>query len=97
MNNKIERLTHDWLAPSEVFFEKIDKFGGWPLKAKSVVMKHGTERDCYFSELEDVRDEWNTSVCTADDYYRWKLSPKAVEEIKKEGRLEVIRAVQNMR
>lgn len=54
--------------------EQIDAAGGWLLTAKSLVMRHGTERDCYFSGEKSVYNEWNTSVLTSDEYYWHKVS-----------------------
>lgn len=59
---------------------KIDARGGWPVEAKSLVVRHGTQRDCYFSERESVNDPYNTSIMTADDYYWAKLSQKRKDE-----------------
>lgn len=68
------------------FFPKVDTMGGWPIEAKSVVMKHGfSPFDCYFSKNEYVRDEWNTTLFTADDYYLWKLSEKSKDKLREEG------------
>ena len=70
----------------DVLFNRIDSLGGWPLNAKSLVYQRGLynnhQRPCYFSSLLDVRDGWNTSIKTADDYYKWKLSPDAINGIK---------------
>lgn len=78
-------IIHQWLAKDDAYLiEQIDERGGWPVKAKSLVMRHGDKRDCYFSERESVHDGWNTSVFTADDYYWEKLSDKRKEEFAKE-------------
>lgn len=69
-----------------IFFKRVDEeFGGWPHNAKSVVYRHTGEepRYCYFCLVENVRDEWNTSFFTADDYYWWKISQNKKQEIKK--------------
>lgn len=68
----------------------IDEQGGWPHNAKSLVMRHGSDdRECYFCEKENIRDEWNTSILTADKYYMWKLSPEAKKKIRDEVLLEL--------
>lgn len=74
------------------FFNKIDQLGGWPPYAKSVVMVHGfSPFNCYFSESREVRDEWNSSVFTSDQYYYWKLSYEAKAKIQDEQRRLLIR------
>lgn len=86
MSNKKE-LFHIWSDKDEDFLKRIDEFGGWPCKAKSVIMRHSceTERPCYFSEADyEIRDEWNTTIMLADKYYLWKLSPEAITKIKQE-------------
>jgi hypothetical protein len=84
-------IFHEWLVTTPAdLVKQIDENGGWPVAAKSLVMMHSTEtrRPCYFSIVEDIRDEWNTSVMTADEYYWMKVSDArkskfATEEIKK--------------
>lgn len=66
------------------FFRMIDYLGGWPPSANSVVLQHQTNRACYFSKNTDIRNEWNTSIVTADEYYWWKLSDLRKEEFRKE-------------
>ena len=87
-------LFHDISFNREDVFQMIDDLGGWPLRAKSFVLRHQDNRACYFSEITSVRDGWNTSLYTSDDYYRWKLSPAALNEIKNEGKREVINSIQ---
>jgi hypothetical protein len=76
------------------FFKRIDAWGGWPLAAKSVVLVHGCyedgKRTVYFSTRAHVRDEWNTSLYTADDYYLWKVSFDRLALVKREAVLGVI-------
>jgi hypothetical protein len=93
MENDKKQLYHLWCEPLENFLKRIDECGGWPYNAKSVVMKHCCERErpCYFSLAENVRDEWNTSICSADDYYIWKLSDSAKQKIRDEERKRIIR------
>lgn len=81
-----DKLFHCFWDTKEAFFARIDECGGWPHNAKSVVLKHVCEsnRPCYFSLKEDVRDEWNTSIFTSDDYYWWKISEKQKNKHEKE-------------
>lgn len=66
---------HIWCEPIEEFFKRIDSLGGWPVGAKFVTMQHSFERErpCYFNNV-NVRDEWNTTISSCDDYYYWKIS-----------------------
>lgn len=75
---------HNLSARTADIISKIDARGGWPLAAGSLVLKHGTERECYFSKVASVRDEWNTSIMTADEYYWEKISQKKKDEFAKE-------------
>ena len=86
-------LQHKWCEPNEDFFKRIDKFGGWPCYKKYVQFYHGDNRDCIFSD-EYVRNEWWTTVASSDDYYRWKLSPEAINKIKSEAKEELIQNMQ---
>lgn len=80
----MKKLYYCFGDTKEVFFKRIDEFGGWPHNAKSVVYQHTgeLERSCYFSVLENIRDEWNTSVFNSDEYYWWKISENQKEKIK---------------
>jgi hypothetical protein len=83
-----------WREPTEVFFQRIDACGGWPALANQVVMRHTlqSKRLCYFSEAKhEIRDEWNTTIARADDYYLWKLSSAARQKILESAR-EIIHA-----
>jgi hypothetical protein len=66
-----------WLAgePLENFFARIDSLGGWPLGMSHVWGHHccSHERPVEFG-THDRRDEWWTTICTADDYYWAKIS-----------------------
>ena len=86
-----DTLTWQYGETESVFFERIEKLGGWPANAKSVVYRHTGERErpCYFSTLDNVRDDWNTSIYTSDDYYLWKLSDKAKDRLREQGRQEI--------
>lgn len=72
---------------------KVDKEGGWPAGAASLVMQHTTERECYFSGGYPW-DGMNTVVLTRDDYYWWKISAKKKEEIRNKIVSEIRRAIQ---
>lgn len=79
------RIFHDFSKCSDNgahLIPQIDAAGGWPAEAKSLVMRHGTERDCYFTTKANVRDEWNTTVMTADEYHFAKLSEKFKAELR---------------
>lgn len=75
---------HNLKAREDDLIAKIDERGGWPPKAKCLVLNHGTTRDCYFSEADDVRDGWNTSIMTADDYHWAKVSQARKDQFAKE-------------
>jgi hypothetical protein len=84
-------LFYLWCEPKDDFFRRVEEYGGWPFNAKWVGTRHGCEvqRVCTFTDLE-VRDEWYTSIYSADDYYEWKLSPERRQKIKAEARNELI-------
>ncbi len=69
---------------TEEFFKRIDECGGWPHNAKSLVYRHTgeLERSCYFSTLEFVGDEWNTTIYSSDEYYWLKISEDKKTKIK---------------
>lgn len=69
---------------NNLFFKMIDFLGGWPVNAKSVVLRHQDNRACYFSTDKDIRNGWNTSIVTDDEYYWWKLSETKKNEFRKE-------------
>lgn len=91
MNNRsaetkvAQRLHHVWCEDDEKFFARIDQFGGWPVGMKYVSFAHSDERECEFGN-HYLRTGWWTTIATADDYYRWKLSPEAMKKIEKEIR-----------
>jgi hypothetical protein len=86
---KEDILHHKWCESNEEFFTRIDKFGGWPIGQKYIQFYHGNDRHCTFSN-EYVRSEWWTTICSSDNYYRWKLSPEAILKIKTEAKQELI-------
>lgn len=88
MAEKKTRLHHIWTEPLEKFLARIDEFGGWPVNAKFVTMAHSDERECEFTD-RNMRTEWWTTICSADDYYRWKLSPEMMKEIESEIRRKI--------
>jgi hypothetical protein len=62
--------------PLDDVIRQIDEIGGWPAAAESIVYKHTTDwkRECYFSKISNIRDEWNSSFLTRDEYYWYKIS-----------------------
>ena len=89
-----KQLFHVWMESDDAFFRRIDECGGWPVGPGFVTMRHCCERErpCYFSNV-DSRDEWNTTIHSADEYYWWKISvggklkiqEKIVESFKREA------------
>ncbi len=92
------KLTIETGETRDSFFRKIESLGGWPLDANSVVSVHGSSPYvCHFSKNWDVRDEWNTTRYTKDDYHLWKLSERALNRIRDEGFERAIRILQDNR
>jgi len=85
-----KQLCHEWCETDDSFFKKVDECGGWPLNKKYVMYHHSEDRRCEFAD-EYVRNGWWTTLYSTDDYYKWKLSKKAIDEIKLEARREIIR------
>lgn len=86
-----DNLTHDWCMSLADFFKRIDECGGWPVGMRYVSFYHQVEsngRPCEFSN-DERRDGWWTTVAEADQYYRWKLSPEAMEKIEREIRRKI--------
>ena len=80
------------------FMTAIDNTGGWPVAYKFVQFFHGdwyTGRTCVFTN-SGANTEWWTTVCTADDYYWWKISEVKKAEVKKEIRRQLISQLQTM-
>jgi len=77
----MSKLHHEYCENLELFFKRIDEYGGWPCRKKFVAYQHSNERKCEFMN-EYVRNGWWTTVCSSDDYYTWKLSQKAIHKIK---------------
>lgn len=70
-------VTHDWMMTDTEFFQRIDSCGGWPLGMRFISIFHdgpGKGRRCAFGN-QRLRTDWWTTICEADDYYWWKLSP----------------------
>jgi hypothetical protein len=91
MTTQVKTLTHDWCMKDEDFLKRIDECGGWPVGFRFVSFYHQVEsngRPCEFSN-DYRRDGWWTTIATADDYYRWKLSPEAMKKIENEVRRKV--------
>ena len=61
--------------PLETFFTRLDSLGGWPLGRQYCIVQHCCEsqRPCYFSNRR-LHDEWNSTLCSSDEYYWWKIS-----------------------
>lgn len=59
-------------------FKKIDELGGWPVGYGYIGFEHDTDRDVGFC-TENVNTGWWSILYSADDYYMWKLSPKALQ------------------
>jgi len=65
------------------FLQAVDATGGWPNGFKFVSFYHAAEyegRICRFSN-SGINTGWWTVVCTADDYYWWKLSDAKKTEV----------------
>ena len=88
-------LHHIWCEPLEAFFARIDKFGGWPVEKRFVGFVHTKERKAGFTD-EPIRHGWWTTICSSDEYYRWKLSPEAIAKIHREERRRIIRKLGGM-
>jgi hypothetical protein len=76
MSDEIERceLTHKYPGyPLGSFLLDIDNTGGWPIGFKYVSFHHSNKRSCMFGNVP-LRTEWWTTICSADDYYWWKIS-----------------------
>ncbi len=79
MNENI--LYHTSGDSLDTFFSRVDKFGGWPLAANFVGFHHSDERECSFVK-ENISNGWFTVMYDKDDYYIWKLSIRAKENIR---------------
>lgn len=87
------KLYHLWGDKDHEFFARVDKYGGWPVGMKYVSFYHSGPagpRECEFGN-EYLNTGWWTTVFEADDYYRWKLSDKAIAKIRAEERKAIIR------
>jgi hypothetical protein len=79
------RLLYYQGEPLSVIFERIDECGGWPAGKKFLIVQHDIgKRHCYFLD-RSVCDEWNSTLCSSDDYYESKLSPERRQSIVNEG------------
>lgn len=83
--------------PLEDLFKRIDSLGGWPLGQHFVTTIHdlGTRLPCLFTHRR-MRDEWYTTICSADDYYWWKLSDEKKAAEKKLHAAEIYRRIGDM-
>lgn len=86
-------LKHPWGDPPEKFMQLIDDTGGWPLGYTHVSFFHDGpcgDRYCQFT-THPLHTGWWTTVCSADDYYFWKLSDAKKGAILKDARKQLIR------
>lgn len=70
---------HSGIGDDE-FFKMIDNTGGWPLGYQYVGFEHTEKRAAGFC-TSPHNSGWWTVLASADDYYLWKLSPKALQRI----------------
>ena len=89
---ELKDLTHKWMESDDSFFKKIDECGGWPVNLKYVSFCHSDKRECIFG-MESLRNEWWTTIYSADDYYMWKLSPEAKDKWEKSVRRKIGRSL----
>jgi len=89
IQDKYKNLCHIWCEPLQSFFKRIDDLGGWPVNYKYVQFHHSDNRPCLFSNAY-VRNEWWTTVCSSDDYYIYKLSETALNNLKNQAKQELI-------
>ncbi len=85
------KLYHEMRDSDDVFFSRIDAYGGWPVGKKYVMFYHAGERirPCEFGD-NYVRNGWWTTTHSADDYYLWKLSAGAKEKLLQSLRVRVM-------
>lgn len=57
----------------DAFFRQVDETGGWPLGYPFVAYHHSDKRECIFMSTQ-INTGWWTTVCSADEYYWWKVS-----------------------
>lgn len=82
---RIGKLFHGRPGENEVeFFKRIDSLGGWPAGMRYVSFEHTDARLCQFGN-EYMNTGWWTTIFEADDFYRWKLSPKMIFKIQAEA------------
>jgi hypothetical protein len=87
-----------WGEKNDAFFRRIDEYGGWPVGMRYVSFFHEGPvsqipgRRCEFGN-QYLRDGWWTTICEADDYYRWKLSAEALRKIQNEGWQKAVRVL----
>lgn len=78
--------------PIEEFFPLIDATGGWPVGYQYVSFFHDGptgNRYCQFTTYP-LRTGWWTTICSADDYYYWKISDTKKAEIREQARRQLI-------
>jgi hypothetical protein len=95
---KYFRIPFGIFTKKEEFLKKFDEIVGyWPAKASSLAYCHGTDeiidgvntRQFWFCSGM-IRNEWNTSYITADEYYWFKLSEKSKSHIENQIRTKVM-------
>lgn len=78
------------------FFQMIDDTGGWPVGFAFVGFEHTDDRDAGFCN-SSTNSGWWTVVASADDYYLWKLSPKAAQQFADDAVAAFLAAVHRTR
>jgi hypothetical protein len=90
-----ELIHTSFMLTDEALFALIDASGGWPVGFKYVSFYHDGptgDRYCKFTNVS-LHTGWWTTICSADDYYYWKLSAGKKAAIAKEIRANVAREI----
>jgi hypothetical protein len=98
MKKKVEDIIilKELCDEKEDLFKKIDNIGGFPIGYKYLTMIHGySPLSCYFNNVS-LRNEMNTTILTADDYYIWKLSDSGRSKLKREAREELLSEIRSI-
>jgi predicted metal-binding transcription factor (methanogenesis marker protein 9) len=68
--------------PIENVFKRIDACGGWRAGATHLITHCcKIKQPCYFSKIA-VHNDYNTTICSADEYYWWKISNEGQAQIR---------------
>lgn len=69
------------------FLNRVKETGGWPDGYEYLQFHHAVEtKDMYCSFTDDPRNtEMWTTICCADDYYEFMLSPERIRKIERRG------------